>query len=63
MTVTGTDAYGTYVDTGVGVAPTPRANVEIEFHVVPPESDTGSKNTIAQTTASHVGHRPANSPR
>ena len=62
MAITGTDSIGTYVDTGVAVAPTPRANVEIETHLST-ETDSGSKNTVAQTTASHIPHRAAASPR
>jgi hypothetical protein len=62
MTLSYTDSYGPVVDTGSGVQPTARTNTEIEFHL-PTETDTGSKNTVVQTVASHIPHRPAASPR
>lgn len=62
MGITGTDAYGTYVDTGVAVAPTVRPSVEVEVHANT-EIDTGSKNTVTQTVASHGPHRSPTSPR
>jgi hypothetical protein len=60
--ITGTDAYGSWLDTGCNTQPTQRANVELEVHNAN-EIDTGSKLTIAQVEASHVPHRAANSPR
>ena len=62
MAQSGTDAYGSYTDTGTTTVPTPRANVEIEFHTSL-ETDSGSKNTVTQTIASHVPHRYKNGPR
>lgn len=62
MSLSGTDSYGSFLDTGVSTAVTARANTEIEFHVAS-ETDSGSKNTVAQTIASHIPHRGPNSPR
>lgn len=62
MSITYTDSLGPVIDTGVAVQPTPRPNVEIEFHQAT-EVDTGSKLTPAQIVASHVPHRAASSPR
>lgn len=62
MAISGTDAYGPYIDTGVSTAPTVRPNVEVETHAVN-EVDTGSKLSVTQIVASHSGHRPPNSPR
>ena len=62
MAITGIDAYGPFTDTGTNTQATIRANVEVEQHVAT-EIDTGSKNTILVTVASHVPHRPATSPR
>ncbi len=62
MAITGTDSYGTFIDTGVAVVPTSRLNTEIEAHAAG-EVDTGSKNTVVVTVANHGPHRPPNSPR
>ena len=62
MAISYTDAYGAALDTGAGTQPTLRANTEIETHGSN-EVDTGSKLSTTQLLASHVPHRPANSPR
>ncbi len=62
MGYTGTDSYGTFTDTGCATAPTSRLNTEIESHAAS-EVDTGSKNTVVVTVASHGPHRSPNSPR
>ena len=62
MAISYTDAYGAVLDTGVGVQPTARLNTEIEAHTAL-EIDTGSKNSVVVTVASHIPHRAATSPR
>lgn len=62
MGYSGTDAYGTFLDTGASSAPATRANTELESHLST-EVDTGSKNSIAVSQASHSPHRSATSPR
>jgi hypothetical protein len=60
--ISGTDAYGSWLDTGCSTQPAARPNTEVETHNAS-EIDTGSKLTIAQVIASHVPHRAALSPR
>lgn len=63
MAVSGTDAYGAYLDTGIGTAVTVRPNVEAEAPHASNEVDTGSKIAPTSLASSHVSHRPAGSPR
>lgn len=62
MGLTGTDSYGPFTDTGTNTAVAARAYTEEEIHFST-ETDSGSKNTVIQTVASHVPHRAKNSPR
>ena len=62
MAITGVDAYGPYVDTGVSTAVTPRANVEVEVHLAT-EIDTASSIKPTAIASTHVPHRGQNSPR
>lgn len=62
MAITGTDIYGPYIDTGVGSAPTQRANVEVEVHLAS-EIDSGSKLAPTTLPTTHIPHRAVNSPR
>jgi hypothetical protein len=62
MGYSSTDAYGAYTDTGCASAPTARTNTEVEMHLST-EVDTGSKNSVTLTIASHQPHRPATAPR
>jgi len=66
MTITGTDAYGAYTDTGVASKPTARADVETDIHTLVPsltDVDTRSTLTNAQKVARATPYRPATSPR
>lgn len=62
MAISGTDSYGPYVDTGVGVAPVLRPSVEVEVHFAT-EIDTGSKIAVTSVATTHQPHRSATSPR
>ena len=62
MTITATDAFGPYTDTGVASAPSVRPNVEIDSHTLTgiTETDSGraDKKLVVPTP-----QRPASSPR
>jgi hypothetical protein len=62
MPISGVDIYGTFLDTGTNTQSSVRANTEVEVHLST-EVDTGSKNTVVATIASHGPHRATNSPR
>lgn len=67
MALSGTDSYGAFLDTGVGTAVTPRANVEVEATHTAKEVDSGTQFPSGQTITSFIPkgtpHRPATSPR
>jgi hypothetical protein len=62
MTITGQDAYGTYLDTGCNTAPTLRPSTEVEVHVAT-EVDSGTTLAPASLPSKHIPHRAVNSPR
>lgn len=62
MPVSGTDPYGTFLDTGINTAVTVRASVEVEVHL-PAEVDSGSKILPPVLPTTHSPHRELKSPR
>jgi len=66
MTISGTDAYGAYIDTGVAIKPTARANTETDIHQLASgivDVDTGSTLTSTQRATHITPARPVTSPR